>query len=156
MPDTDEADKQSDGEAHRTSRREGFSVKAVEPDEGKECEVIISHRRLHNVSKRSRGQILECAQVVTEILQFPKAIFEGLKRNEDEAGSDVSGWRCYCGVPSCAYVEDGTKVPPWERETFLVFVNVEKVAYLWYWYKSDKNNPDIPVDYVERFDERKL
>ena len=39
---------------------------------------------------------------------------------------------------------------------FLVFVNVENVAYLWYWDECDKEDPSVPINHKTRFRKRKL
>lgn len=132
-------------------RREYLSVSAVDPETGKSIEILISYEKIIRVGKRSKGQALECKEIVPFALQKPVHIFEGLCRDEDEQSTGVPGWRCYCSLPSYAFEKDGNKVSPWPDEVFLVFVNEEKVAYNWYWVKSDKEDKTRPVDFNGRF-----
>ena len=112
MSNKDDPDKQTGTDEHIETRRDGLATAAIDPVTGKEFEVIISYSRIQHLGKRSQGQTLDCATIVPEILRYPKAIFQGLKRDADEVGSKVKGWRCYCGVPSRAFRKDGTEVSP--------------------------------------------
>ncbi len=87
------------------------------------------------------------------ILQRPTAIFQGLRRDEDEDRTGA-GWRCYSGRPDKAFAADGTERRPYPGQVFLVFVNDEGVAYNWRWEKADPDNPDLPVDHAIRFKQR--
>ena len=80
----------------------------------------------------------------------PTAVFEGLRRDEDEEPKGV-GWRCYCGVPDCSYRRDGTETAPYPNRVYLVFVNDEGVAYNWRWEKADTDKAKLPVDHLTRF-----
>ena len=76
---------------------------AVEPKDGTTtCEVQISFERMQTVGRRSLGHAKECGLILPMILQKPTAIFEGLRRDEDEDRRGF-GWRCYCGVPDQSY-----------------------------------------------------
>ena len=88
-------------------------------------------------------------------LKKPNAVFEGLRRDEDE-DPDGCGWRCYCAVPPYAYRLNGQRIPPWPGEVFLVFVNHDDVAYLWYWDKCDPDGPALPAAHETRFKRRAL
>ena len=89
------------------------------------------------------------------ILQRPKAIFEGLRRDEDEDPRSV-GWRCYCGIPDSSYRRDGTETAPYSNQVYLVFVNEDGVAYNWRWEKADADNLNLPVGYQNRFKKQVL
>jgi hypothetical protein len=93
--------------------------------------------------------------MVPAILQRPTAIFEGLRRDEDEDRWGY-GWRCYCGRPDRAYRADGSAIQPYADQVYLVFVNDERVAYNWRWEKSDPENRSLPVDDETRFKQRLL
>jgi hypothetical protein len=73
------------------SRRTYLKLKARRP-EGGECEIQISYDRMQAVGRRSMGQAKEAAYIVPFILQSPTAVFEGLRRDEDEAREGY-GWR---------------------------------------------------------------
>lgn len=138
------------------SRREYITLSAIEPKDGKlTCRILISHERMQAVARRSMGQVLECGNIVPMILKKPTAIFEGLRRDDDEDRRGY-GWRCYCGVPDRSYRADGTEGPPRPGYVYLVFVNEEGVAYNWSWAKADPDNPRLPVDHETRFRENLL
>lgn len=131
-------------------RRDGLKIEAKDPLTGDVCEVFISHHRMQTVGKRGLLHANECAHTVREILQNPTAIFEGLRRDQDEDPWGA-GWRCYCGIPECAFRQDGTKRPPYPGQVYLVFVNSDGVAYNWRWEKADPDEPELPQDYSNRF-----
>lgn len=132
------------------SRRQYITIAAVDPKEGKTCEVMISYDRMQAVGKRSMVHAKECAYVVPMILQRPTAIFEGLRRDEDEERAGY-GWRCYCGIPEHAYCADGTAIRPYPGQVYLVFVNDEGIAYNWRSEQADPDNPRLPVGHQDRF-----
>ena len=115
----------------------------------------ISFDRMQAVAKRSMGQAKECGCIVPMILQNPAAIFEGLRRDEDEDRRGF-GWRGYCGIPDCAYHLDGSKRPTYPNQVYLVFVNDENVAYNWRWEPADPDDPKLPVGHKDRFKKRLL
>lgn len=136
------------------TRREYITIEGIDPVKGKLMQILISHERLHNICTRSMGQVLEAGEFVQLILKKPLAIFEGLRSDKDEPKRRGYGWRCYCGIPPYAYNKDGHIIPVWPNEVFLVFVNSEKVAYLWYWSKCDPEDKNLPEDYKIRFKKR--
>ena len=98
---------------------------------------------------------MEAAYIVPHVLQKPVAIFEGLREDEDEDRRGV-GWRCYCGIPPHSYRPDGTEAPPYQGHVYLVFVNLEGIAYNWRWEKHDCVNSELPIHYEIRFKKRLL
>lgn len=139
----------------KKTRRQQATVEAIDPITGKKFAVLVNQKRLHEVSKRGRGHILEAAEFVPIILQEPKAIFEGLCCDNDEPRGRGYGWRCYSGIPPYAYNVEGIRISAWPDEVFLVFVNRDRIAYLWYWAKCDPENPFYPEEHEKRF-KRKL
>ena len=137
------------------SRRDYLTLQAIDPVDGKLCEVLISFDRMQAVGRRSMGQAKECGYIVPAILQKPSAIFEGLCRDEDEDTRGV-GWRCYCGIPEHAYHKDGAETAPYRNQVFVVFVNDDNVAYNWRWEKADPNNLRLPIDHATRFQKQLL
>lgn len=107
------------------------------------------------VAKRGLGHASECGRIMPAILINPTAIFEGLRRDDDEDKYGY-GWRCYCGVPANSYRRDGTQAPPYPGQVYLVFVNDENVIYNWRWEKSDPDDPRLPIDHTNRFRTRRL
>lgn len=136
-------------------RREFLQIDAVDPLTGKSIGVQISHSRLMNVARRSMGQANEAAFIVPQTLQKPTAIFEGLRRDEDDDRRGV-GWRCYCGSPSRSYRTDGSERPRWPGSVYLVFVNRDGIAYNWRWEKEDASCPGLPAGHGMRFKKRLL
>jgi len=103
------------------SRRQFITIEAIQPD-GTMGTVQISFDRMQAVGRRSMGQAKECGYIVPAILQQPTAIFQGLRRDEDEDPRGF-GWRCYCGIPAHSYRADGTQGRPYVGQVYLVFVN---------------------------------
>jgi len=140
-------------EISQQTRRELVAVNAVEPKTGKGCIVYISTKRIQEVGRRSIGQALECKELVTQVLQTPTRVFQGLRWDEDEKGSKSPGWRSYCKIPTHSYSENGEKRPPRPNRVFMVCVNVDHVAFNWDWVRCDPRNPECPVKYDTRFKE---
>ena len=143
------------------TRRDGLTLKAIDPADGKYYDVTISYRRLHEFIKpRGLGAVLETRYTVLEVLQKPTGIFEGLCADADEPRQNDRnrgvGWRCYCGIPAHDYEEDGTEVPPRPNKVFLVFITDELVAYNWRWEECSSDDPRFPVNYQARFKEQLL
>lgn len=137
------------------SRRKGLILQAVNPADGKDCEVQISFDRMQAVARRSLGHAKECGLIVPQILQKPTAIFEGLTQDADEDPRGV-GWRCYCGIPEHSYASDGSPGRPYRNQVYLVFVNEEGIAYNWRWEKADADDPKLPQNHETRFKQRVL
>jgi hypothetical protein len=140
----------------KDSRRQYLTLQALDPETGQlTTSVQLSYDRLQAVGRRSLGHAKECGYIVPAILQGPTAVFEGLRRDEDEDTRGV-GWRCYCGVPDHSYRRDGTRAAPYPNQVYLVFVNQEGVAYNWRWEKADPDKPTLPMDYQTRFKKQLL
>ena len=137
------------------TRRQPLLLNAIDPTDGKLITVQLLYDRLMVVSRLSVGFAKEAAFTVPHVLQRPIAIFEGLRRDEDEDPRGV-GWRCYCGIPPCSYRLDGTDAPPHRGQVYMVFVNLDRIAYNWRWDKADCVNPDLPINYESRFKLRLL
>lgn len=141
--------------APEDSRRQYLTLDAVNPIDGTMGRVQISFDRMQTVGRRSMGQAKECGIIVPMILQKPTAVFEGLRRNEDEDRQEA-GWRCYCGIPDHAYHPDGTERAPYPRQVYLVFVNDQGIAYNWRWEKADADDPRLPREHGARFKRKVL
>ena len=137
------------------TRRTYILLDAFDPETNGPCKVQISHRRMQAVARRGIVQASECGRIVPAILLHPKAIFEGIRWDEDEDKYEGSaGWRCYCGIPAHSYRGDGSAAPPYPDEVYLVFINDEHVAYNWRWEKCDPDDPRLPTSHSERFKRR--
>jgi hypothetical protein len=132
------------------SRRDRLCIEAFNPDDRKTCIVQISQQRLLTIKARGLWAIKEAAEIVPMVLERPIAVFQGLRREEDEDRSSA-GWRCYCGHPSKAFRKDGKEIDPYPNQVFLVFVNDEGVAYNWRWEPADLDCSDFPKGHAQRF-----
>lgn len=141
----------SSGEA----RRDALFMAAVNPVDGSMTQVQISYERMQAVGRRSIVHAKECGLLVPEILQKPFAIFEGIRRDEDDDKWGC-GWRCYCGIPSRSFRQDGSDAPPYKNQVYVVFVNDDGVAYNWRWEKSDESDSRLPIEHESRFTRRLL
>src|SRR4051794_18330613 len=114
---------------------------AVDPTNGSNFEVYITDRRAKWVAGRGKGAVWEMAYTVTEVLQKPRAIHEGIRWDEDEDRSkddNVDSWLCYSNRPVHYYdPETGQKCPSDSDDVFLVFVNKDRIAYHWRWDSAD-------------------
>lgn len=137
------------------SRRDYLTIAALNPLGEETCEVLVSYARMQAVGRRSMGQAKECGYIVPAILQQPAAIFEGLRRDEDDDRVGA-GWRCYCGVPDHGYHSDGTPTRPYPGKVYLVFVNDAGVAYNWRWEMADPHDPMLPANHQTRFKKQLL
>lgn len=136
------------------SRRSCITVAAFDPATGEpSAQVQISFARMQTVGKRSLGHAKECGILVPLALQRPHAVFEGLRRDEDE-DPQGTGWRCYCSLPPHSYGADGAERPPYPHQVYLVFVNDEGVAYSWRWELGDPDDWTLPKDHPQRFRKR--
>lgn len=142
------------GESEGT-RRDCLALNAIDPENGKMGKVQLSYERMQTVGRRGPCHVRECLFIVPMILQQPTAIFEGIRRDDDE-DNHGTGWWCYCGIPECAYRADGSKRSPYPGQVYLVFVNDERVAYNWRWERADQDDPKLPENHKERFRTRKL
>ncbi len=130
---------------------------ARSPDKKSNVSLKVSLKRMHDVSQRGMGQTSEMAHVLPEVLKDPRAIFSGLRKDEDEPRcNDSLGHLCYVGVPSKAYSKDGIQVNPRYAQVYLAFVNDEEVVYNWRWEKADDEDLYLPRDHEKRFRKRIL
>jgi hypothetical protein len=134
----------------KESRRDRLCIHALDPVTRQTCVVQISQQRLLTIAKWGAWAVKEAAENVPLVLQHPLAIFQGLRRDEDEDPRGT-GWRCYCGKPSTKYLKNGSEANADAGQVFLVFVNDESVAYNWRWESVDPENPDYPKSCETRF-----
>jgi hypothetical protein len=132
------------------SRRERLCIQAFDPANRQTCIVQISQQRLLTIAKWGSWAVKEAAEIVPHILQHPLAVFEGLRREEDEDRRGT-GWRCYCGRANKKFQKDGSEANAAPNQVFLVFVNDEGVAYNWRWELADLEKPDFPKGHETRF-----
>jgi hypothetical protein len=108
----------------KESRRDRLCIEALDPVSRQACVVQISQQRLLTIAKWGAWAVKEASEIVPLVLQHPRAVFEGLRREEDEDPRGT-GWRCYCGRPTKKFAKDGSEANPNPNQVFLVFVNDE-------------------------------
>lgn len=142
------------------SRREPLERLAINPETGKlDLMVTFDIGRIKNLARRERKADIMRAALVDNALAYPKAIFRGIRFEEDEQHSCSSpGWLCYCGCPPIDFRFSGEETAPPPRKVFLVFVNENKIIYDWRWELSDFDAWDkgqyLPANYQNRFQEQ--
>ncbi|GMU21869.1 MAG: hypothetical protein AMXMBFR13_19570 [Phycisphaerae bacterium] len=133
----------------RSGPKAGYaSFEAVNPDDGKTHEVFVSPRRMQAVARRGEHAIREMAWVVSEVLRKPGRIFEGIRWEEDcDSNSPIDEWLCYAGIPSVDFrtPDSDVRSDPRPGKIFLIFVNVERVAYNWRWEPIEDGTIDLPI-----------
>lgn len=135
----------------KTSRR-GRKWPAVNPKDGRKLEISFSQHRLEWIHGQGLGAMEEMARVVTWVLAYPKKIYEGILRDEDEdRSSDSEGWLCYSASPKATYHWKSGQQIERPGRVLLVFVNSDLVAYTWRWEPEDAENPGTPADRENRF-----
>ena len=148
-----------DPDAVASEARHLHSFDAVDHRTGKpSLRVHLTQDRGRQVARRGRWAILEMRNTVEQVLQRPTAIFEGIRHEPDDDGRS-DGWLCYCGRPAVRHWPnnpDNRPGPPRPNHVFVVFVNRDRVAYLWYWTDCDPAEPRLPKDFQERFVSRVL
>lgn len=133
-----------------TSRR-GVRWPAVNPKDGKPCEVLISQRRIRWLRQNGIRAIREAEYIVSRILTNPTMIYEGLRRDDDEdRTSNSDGWICYCAAPKFGFDDLGHEMEV-RGEVMMVFVNKEFTAYNWRWEDENPDRPGTPLDHKDRF-----
>lgn len=137
------------------SRRDHTSIEAIDPADGKPWELLLSGTLLARVGKHSMGKSLELAHSVTNVLRYPKAIFQGIRDLDRDVVQD--DWLCYVGVPPHAYdYKTDERRSPWQGQTMLIYVNGDRVIYNWYWASAHNKVAFLPEDYEDRFEQRVL
>jgi hypothetical protein len=139
-----------------TPRADRTYLDAFDPSTGKSVAtcVAVTLRRATAVSRAGRGKVLEITSTVAETLNWPTAVFSGIRCDEDERGSDTVGWRCYVGKPKTYFTADGRTLPADPSDVFLVFVNADGVAYNWRWEAADADDDRLPRNHGSRFRRR--
>jgi hypothetical protein len=142
------------------TRRDPLRRLAVNPQTGKiDLEVLLDADRIRHLARRERKADIMRVTLVDYALSSPKAIFKGIRFEEDEQHScDSPGWLCYCGCPPIDFRFSGDETDPPPRKVFLVFVNEDKIIYRWDWERADSDAWDegkcLPIDYQTRFQEQ--
>ena len=115
--------------------------------------VRVTQRKLLQWAGLGEWKLRELEVSVSEILEQPDAMFEGLRKEEDEhQGPDGAGWWCYAGIPSTRFVDDGGGArKPTDNEVLLVFVTGKDVAYNIRWERVEFNREWLRGNHPERF-----
>lgn len=81
------------------SRRDYLTLKAVDPVDGKKCEILVSHSRMQAVGRRSMAHAKEYGLILPMILQKPTAIFEGKMRTKIAKAMDGDAIAAFLNLP---------------------------------------------------------
>lgn len=109
-------------------------------------EVWLDQAHIDGLTKRGLETRFARIQLIPEVLKSPRAIFQGLKREEQEDGL------CYAGVPDVDHRNVSITVPPPKSMVFLVFITACNKISDWRWEKCDKDALDCPENYRTRFE----
>lgn len=115
--------------------------------------VRVTRPKLLQRASLGEWMLKELEVCVSEVLEQPNAIFEGLRKEEDDhKGPDGAGWWCYAGVPSTRFLNYGGGArKPTDTEVFLVFVTDRDVAYNFRWEVVELNQEWLRTEHPERF-----
>ena len=141
------------GRSTATKARQGYAtVKAKDPHDGREWDVLLPDKRLEWAKRNGVGAVRELAYTVPWALQNIRHMFRGVRDDDCEIDDEDDKWLCYVSTPPRAYDwRTGNQVDAWRDEVFLVYVTDERVVYQWSWVKADPNDPCLPIGYLERF-----
>jgi hypothetical protein len=126
--------------------RTGYhKIQAIDPHDGKFWDVRVSLERVRHITSRSRGQAMELAHIVPEVLLQPTAIFQGVR---DEGEKD---WLAYCGLPSHSFDRHGDRRLLREDSFYFIFINADRVVYNFRWDMGRSGNSRFPANWEDRF-----
>jgi len=135
----------------------GLRFQAFHPAD-KPFPVAVTRKKLLFWAKLGAWRLEEVKVTVSEVLEHPHAIFQGLRKEEDEnKGPDGAGWWCFVGVPSTRFIKHGSGArKPNAREIFPVFVTDEDVVYNARWEEVENENNVVWMreEHPERFRRR--
>ena len=81
---------------------------------------------------------------VQQVLLKPAVVFEHIRQHQP-------GGRCYCGIPTCAYTKDGSKIPPIPNMVYCVYTNPNDWFFESGWEEADPDEPTMPLGHQTRF-----
>lgn len=81
---------------------------------------------------------------VQQVLLKPTAVFEHIREHQE-------GGLCYCGVPTCAFTNDGAKVPPRPGMVYCVYISPGDRYFESRWEKADPDDPGLPLGHAVRY-----
>lgn len=87
------------------------------------------------------------ARCARRVLEAPRAVFEGLRRDNDPTG------RAYCGRPALMFDNAGDAHPAPKGMVYIVYMRNNHV-FDWDWVKADPHDSDLPIDWRVRFNRR--
>jgi hypothetical protein len=135
----------------KTKERRGYAtLQAVDPHDGGQWDVLLSHDQMDWIAANGKGAARELADTVRWSLLNIRHLYRGVR--DDDRDVDDDGWLCYVATPEHAYNwKSGEKVRSWPHQVFLVYVTDERVVYHWRWDDCSEDDPHLPVDYLKRF-----
>ncbi len=114
-------------------------IEALHPTQDCLCEYHVDNAD-RDVKNKGVGRIRELYLVVPQVLLHPTAVYRGLPSR----GAD---WLCYAGLPDRAFdYRTGLRIPPWQGEVFLVYINASLFVYNWRWETADLISAGLPAE----------
>ena len=147
------------GESDRgLNRTKGYiPLRAISPEDGKLWRVGIRIDHAQRLCRQGLHRQKEIAYTLEWALKNPTAIFEGVRRDEDEdPTSDVQSWLCYVAKPETRFRFGDAKPEPAGDRVFLAFMNQDFVVYNWRWEPNSDRDARLPADWEHRFRKRLL
>lgn len=129
-----------------------YELAALNPEdpEGNRIKVYLpldlAHKKLVDHSVKYKN-----LPAVQGILISPKRIFRGIRQEEEGCWDD--GW-CYVGRPESIWLSDAVQAPLGRTFVYSVYLDGNRVIYLWRSEKSDPGDPLSPIDHAERYGRR--
>jgi len=114
-------------------RRGYHPIECFDPDDGQTCDLLVNNKDIAVAPKLGRWYTPTLAECVPATVKHPKAVYRGLKRDDDS----TIGY-CYIGQPPHKF-PGGKKAPVKTTEFFFVFVSEERVIYEWRWEECSPN-----------------
>jgi hypothetical protein len=117
-----------------------------------ECQFLVRQQYLDHLYKNGPEWKFYNLHILPEILGDPKAIFEGLRRDDFEGGY------CYSGYPSKRMQGNSIVLPIPPETVAVVFVNPSvrgNVVLDWEWRPDDPDEPGRPEAWQDHFERLK-
>jgi hypothetical protein len=117
-------------------------IPAKSPYNGSDdAELIVSRAMLIDLEKQGPTRKFYDAQLISETVESPVVILEGLNRTGFQSGY------CYSRIPTCRWVDEQTKADAPVGRVFVVFVmpaNHGLCVLDWEWRLEDEANAGYP------------
>jgi len=139
------------------------TLPGIDPRTGEKTNYRFLSKRLDDIGRKHQGKKIEDLYSLQWLLNRFTAAFRGIRQVDDAFGVHLrflaetirsnQELLILCGVPPNRRLLD--KVVPSPRGyTFCLVADGYPEGFNWFWFKSDTQEPDLPVDWDKRFEER--